>query len=157
MWGLLCEDFSICLVVPFRGNIFVWNRLACLDVGFFRCVYQSQYWLQNCFPWLYKFMLVIQFDRIWYYKNTVNVPPFWLAMWGLLCEDFSICPVVPFRGNIFVWNRLACLDVGFFRCVYWSQYWLQNCFPWLCKFMLVIQFDRIWYYKNTVNSSNCEL
>ena len=39
----------------------------------------------------------------------------------LLCEDCSIYPVVPFRGNFFARNSLVCLDVGFFICRFSSM------------------------------------
>ena len=38
---LSCENCSICLVVPFRGNFFAWNCLVCFDVGFFVCRFSS--------------------------------------------------------------------------------------------------------------------
>jgi len=44
---LPCENCSICLVVPFRGNFFAWisntawNSLVCLDVSFFICRFSS--------------------------------------------------------------------------------------------------------------------
>ena len=40
----------------------------------------------------------------------------------LPCEDCLPCPVVPFRGNIFAWNSLVCLDVGFFICRFCSMH-----------------------------------
>jgi len=39
----------------------------------------------------------------------------------LPCENCSIYPVVPFRGNIFAWNSLVGLDVGFFICRFSSM------------------------------------
>ena len=55
----------------------------------------------------------------------------------LPCENCSICPVVPFRGNIFAWNSLVCLDVGFFFCRFSS---MRFKLPWPETSLLLLLF-----------------